>query len=79
VGHAHAAADSYIETKQFAIFLDGNEAEIVGEYVDVVAGRNGNRDLELARQVRCTVNRFAVGGGMGRSRDKRGCAASDAR
>jgi hypothetical protein len=48
--HAHAAADGDIPPGHLAFVAEnGNEAEIVREYVDVVRGRHRQYDLEFAR------------------------------
>src|SRR5690606_22118951 len=57
VGRAHAAADDHVETGELPALLDGDEAEIVREDVDVVRRRYGERDLELARHVGIAVDR----------------------
>jgi glucose/arabinose dehydrogenase len=41
---------------------NGDEAEVVGEHVDVVVGRDRDGDLELARQVVLAVERLGVVG-----------------
>jgi hypothetical protein len=41
---AHAAADSDIVTGKPAVFDNGNETDVVGENVDVVDGRNDERE-----------------------------------
>src|SRR5262249_26972931 len=42
---------------QLAVFLDGNEAEAVGENVNVVDWRNNERSLKLTRQIGFAVER----------------------
>src|SRR5690606_8012043 len=61
MGGAHAAADSHVETLQYAIFNNGDQAQILRKYINIVGGRNGNADLELAWQVGVTVNRLDFG------------------
>ena len=41
VRRAHAAADGDVEAEQHAVFDDRDEAEVVGEHVDIVARRHG--------------------------------------
>ena len=57
--HAHAAADRDIPARDVAGRVDdGDEAEIVGERVDVVRGRDRDDDFEFARQVSLAVDRL---------------------
>ena len=56
--HTHASTDGDIEAEQLAIFDNRNEAEAMREDVDVVVGRDGHGDLELTRQIGCTVKWF---------------------
>ncbi len=60
MGHAHAAADGDVPTRELAILHDSDEAEVVGEDVDVVVGRHGEHDLEFPRQVVRAVDRLLV-------------------
>ena len=62
VGHPHAAASSHVEPEQLVFLGDGDKPEVVGEYVDVVAGRHCDGDLEFAGQVVLAVHRLFVGG-----------------
>ena len=61
VAGAHAAADRDIEAGQDAVLDDRDEAEIVGEDVDIVVRRHGEGDLELAWQIGLAVQRLALG------------------
>ncbi len=59
VGHAHAAADRDVVADHAAgLIRDRDEAQIMGEHVDVVAGRHRHHDLELSRQVVGPVDRL---------------------
>ena len=58
VGGAHATADGDIETKEFAVLNDGDERKAVGEDVHVVGRRDGDGDLEFARQIGLAVDRL---------------------
>ena len=51
VGESQATTHSHIETQQFAILNNGNEACTVCEKVHIIAGWNRHRDLELSGQV----------------------------
>jgi len=66
---AHAAADRQVEAGDAAALDDGDEAKVLGEHVDVVDGRQGDRRLELARQVGRAEDRLgflaAAGGHRG--------------
>jgi hypothetical protein len=48
---AHASAHDDIESDESIAVGDGDEPEILGKHVDVVHGRHGEPDLELAGQV----------------------------
>ena len=63
VRHAEAAADGDVEAEEFFAGLigDGDEAEIVGVDVDVIARRDGDDGFKFARQVGRTVERLRVG------------------
>ena len=59
MGHAHAAADRDVPAGDRAgIVEDGDEAEIVREYVDVVRRRHRHHDLEFPRQIGLAVDRL---------------------
>ena len=59
VRHAHAAADRDIPARDLSGCVDdGDEAEIVGENVDVVRRRHRDDDLEFARQISPAVDRL---------------------
>jgi hypothetical protein len=58
VRHAHAAADHDVVADDAIAFLDGDEAEIVGEHIDIVVRRQCHGDLEFARHVGAAVDRF---------------------
>ncbi len=55
---AHAAADADVVAAQFTGFDHGDEAQVLGEHIHVVHRRNGEADLELARQVAVAVDRL---------------------
>ncbi len=62
VRHAHAAADANVVTGDCAVLDDGDEAQIMGENIDVVLRRNCQRDLEFPREIGAPVEGFlAVG------------------
>ena len=63
VRHAEAAADGDVEAEEFLAGLvgDGDEAEIVGVDVDVVARRDGDDGFEFAREIDGAVERLVVG------------------
>ncbi|KAJ2512809.1 hypothetical protein GGI11_004620 [Coemansia sp. RSA 2049] len=66
VCHAHAAADhDVVADNALRVVENGNQSEVVGNNIDVVLGRNGNRNLELARQIRSAVQRLAIGNRAG--------------
>ncbi len=54
----HAAADHHIVAEQLIALGNGNEAEIIGEDIHVVHGRNHETGLELAREVGLAVKRI---------------------
>ena len=56
--HAHAAPDADIESLEFACLDIGNEADVMGEDIDVVLRRDRQGDLELARQIMPRVQRL---------------------
>src|SRR5260221_3361048 len=58
VGRPQSAADGDVESLQFPLFDDGDEAQVIGEYVYIVVGRNGDADLEFAGQVTVLVERI---------------------
>ncbi len=58
VAGAHAAAHAEVVAHQAPAFDDGDEAEVVGEHVDVVERRHREGGLELARQVGGAVQRL---------------------
>ena len=61
VGHAHAAADGDVVADHLAVLArDGDEAQVLGEHVDVVGRRHRDHGLELARQVVPAVDRLLV-------------------
>jgi hypothetical protein len=59
VGRAHAAADADVVADHRAVD-DAGEAQVVGEHVHVVDRRQGEADLELARQVALAVDRLVL-------------------
>jgi hypothetical protein len=88
VRHAEAAADGDVEAEEFLAGLigDGDEAEVVRVDVDVVARRDGDDDLEFAREIAGAVDGLGLGFAAGdefigrpRSRGRRGCAARGGR
>ncbi len=59
MGHAHAAADRDVPALQRAGLVERrDEAEVLGEDVDVVVRRHRDHGLELPRQVRAAVDRL---------------------
>src|SRR3974390_2981762 len=58
VGHAHAATDGHVPALDLFLVEDRDEAEIVGQHVDVVRRRHRHHDLKLTRQVGLAVDRF---------------------
>ena len=66
VGGAEAAAYADIEAAQFFAFDDGNESQILRKHVDVIARRNRDPALELARQVGAAEDRLCLGLRAGR-------------
>ena len=65
MGGAHAAADADVVAGQFAAFEHGDEAQVLGEHVHVVHRRDGEADLELARQVGAAVDGFVLAAAAG--------------
>ena len=61
VRHAEAAADGEVVADEFFVLADGDEAEVLGVDIDVVAGRDGEACFEFARQIRFAVERFFFG------------------
>jgi len=57
VAAAHATADGDVVAEDLIVFDDGDEAEVVGEDVHVVHGRDDEGHLEFARQVGLAVER----------------------
>ena len=57
VRHTHAAADQQIVTEQLVAFGDDDEAEIIGEDIDVVQRRDGEGRFEFSRQIELSVER----------------------
>src|SRR5690606_26277519 len=55
---AHASADRHVKALQHTVFYDGNQSKVLCEYVDIIGGRYGHADLELARQIGVAVNGF---------------------
>ncbi len=53
----HAAADREVVADEPVVLHDGDEAEAVGEHVQVVHRRNDEGDLEFARQIGLAVKR----------------------
>ena len=62
VRHSHATADRDVEADKVArIVRDGDEAEVVGEDIDVVGGRDGDDGLEFPGEVGLSVDRLLLG------------------
>ena len=59
--HSQSPADGHIVAEEFPVLGNRDEAEILGEDVDIVGGRNGEAGLEFAREIRFTIHRFALG------------------
>ena len=59
-GHAQPAACCKVKAKQFALFFDGNQANVVGKNIRVVLGRYGQRNFEFSGQIGFPINRFFV-------------------
>ena len=58
VAHPHAAAGGDCVADDSVVLDDGDEAEVVREHIDVVARRDGDDNLEFARQVSLAVDRL---------------------
>ncbi|GJE43124.1 hypothetical protein AEGHOMDF_2303 [Methylobacterium soli] len=59
MGHAHAAAHRDVPAGHAVLLVENrDEAEIVGEDVDLVRGRHRDHDLEFPRQVGLAVDRL---------------------
>src|SRR5690625_165461 len=56
----HAATDADVETLQFAVFHNCNQAQILAVDINVVDRRNDVAHLEFARQVQIAVDRLLV-------------------
>ena len=69
---SHATAGCEIEAEQPALFHDGDQAEVLCKHIDVVVRRNGDAELELARQVGRAEQGFGIVcaiGGLGQPVD----------
>ena len=51
MSHPHSAAYGYVKALQLSFFDNGDEAQILGEYIDIVGRRDRNPDFKLARQI----------------------------
>ena len=60
MGHAHAAADHHVVADDRAFLDDGDQRQIVGEHIDIVVRRQGDGDLELARQIGAAEDRLIL-------------------
>ena len=57
VAATHAAANGEVVAGEPVVFDNGNEADVVRENVSVVARRDGERHLELSRQITFAIER----------------------
>jgi len=83
---AHAAAHREVVADELVLFENRDEAEIVGEDVDVIYRRNDKRGLEFTRQISFAVKRIleilvrrsssSTARPQSKSSDTPGCAAS---
>ncbi len=62
VRHSHAAPGQQVVAGQPALLFNNYKAGVVGEDVDVVEGRNGEGELELAGKITLSVKRVGEGG-----------------
>ncbi len=60
MGHPHAAADHHVVADDSTALHDRDEAEIMGEHIDIVVRRQRDGDLEFARQVGAAEDRFVL-------------------
>ena len=59
MGGTHAATGANVVASQCAVAIEyRNESEILRQHVDVVARRDREADLELARQIRLAIQRL---------------------
>ena len=65
VAGTHAATNADVESCELAVLDDGDEAEIMGEHVDIVVRWHGKGDLELAWQVGLAIQGLAFRFGPG--------------
>ena len=56
--HAKSTADGHIVAKELSFFGNRDEAEILGEDIDIVGRRDGEAGLEFARQVGVAIHRL---------------------
>src|SRR5208282_2919199 len=59
VSHAHAATGQKIISGKLMVLDDGDESQAIGEDINVVDRRDGESDLEFARQIRLSVKRIS--------------------
>ena len=59
--HTHAAAGKHVVAENFSIFVDDDEAEVVGVDVGAVVFREGEGGLELPWEIGRAVNRLHLG------------------
>jgi hypothetical protein len=65
LGNTHSTTDGNVETEQLLVLVkNGDVTEVMAVDVDVVARRNGDGDLELARKVVLAVKRLVVDDGL---------------
>src|SRR5207247_6913328 len=57
----HAAAHHHVESRKSASLRDDQEPQVVRVHIAAVVVREGERDLELARQVPRAVDRVGLG------------------
>ena len=58
VGAAHAATHEHVVAFEFAVLSDGNEAEVITVYVDIIMGGDGDGDFKFSRKIGGAVDRF---------------------
>ena len=61
MAHAEPAANGDIVADEFAVFDDGDVAEVLGVNVHIVRGREDEAGLEFAREVSVAIHRLALG------------------
>ena len=58
--HPHTAAYGYVKAHKLSFFDNGDEAQILGEYIHIVGRRNRDTDFKLARQIDRPVDRLLL-------------------